>query len=56
MIVEGLTPRRSRQQRRYRSAWHVDHASFGSYSGSALFGRLVGAICAGVVADRVGRK
>lgn len=38
------------------SAWHVEHASFGPVFGIGLFGGLVGAIGAGVVADRFGRK
>jgi AAHS family 4-hydroxybenzoate transporter-like MFS transporter len=38
------------------AAWHVQHSSFGFVFGIGLFGGLVGAVCAGVVADRIGRK
>jgi len=57
MIVDGFdTQAISFAAPGIASAWHVDHASFGFVFGIGLFGGLVGAICAGVVADRFGRK
>jgi AAHS family 4-hydroxybenzoate transporter-like MFS transporter len=38
------------------AAWHVQPASFGLVFGIGLFGGLLGAVCTGVVADRIGRK
>ncbi|MCE7002045.1 MFS transporter [Kibdelosporangium philippinense] len=38
------------------AAWHISPSSFGFVFGIGLFGGLVGAICTGVVADRIGRK
>jgi len=38
------------------AAWHISPSSFGLVFSIGLFGGLVGAICAGVVADRIGRK
>jgi AAHS family 4-hydroxybenzoate transporter-like MFS transporter len=38
------------------AAWHIPASSFGFVFGIGLFGGLVGAICTGVVADRIGRK
>ena len=57
MIVDGFdTQAISFAAPGIAAAWHVEHASFGFVFGIGLFGGLVGAICAGVVADRVGRK
>ena len=36
--------------------WHVPASSFGVVFGAGLFGSLVGALCFGVLADRLGRK
>jgi AAHS family 4-hydroxybenzoate transporter-like MFS transporter len=38
------------------AAWQVPPASFGFVFGIGLFGGLVGALCTGVIADRIGRK
>ncbi|MBO0708879.1 MAG: MFS transporter [Candidatus Dormibacteraeota bacterium] len=38
------------------TSWRVPPASFGLVFGVGLFGGLVGAVCTGVVADRIGRK
>jgi AAHS family 4-hydroxybenzoate transporter-like MFS transporter len=57
MIVDGFdTQAISFAAPGIASAWHVAHASFGFVFGIGLFGGLVGAMCAGVIADRVGRK
>jgi len=36
--------------------WHISPTSFSFVFGIGLFGGLVGAICTGVIADRIGRK
>lgn len=38
------------------ASWHVSPSGFGFVFGIGLFGGLLGAICAGLVADRIGRK
>ncbi|HYS41866.1 MAG TPA: MFS transporter [Pseudonocardiaceae bacterium] len=38
------------------ATWHVPPSGFGFVFGIGLFGGLVGAVCTGVIADRIGRK
>jgi AAHS family 4-hydroxybenzoate transporter-like MFS transporter len=57
MIVDGFdTQAISFAAPAIAADWQVHHASFGFVFGVGLFGGLVGAVCAGVVADRIGRK
>jgi len=57
MIVDGFdTQAISFVAPAIAAAWHVPHSSFGLVFGIGLFGGLVGAVCSGVVADRIGRK
>jgi AAHS family 4-hydroxybenzoate transporter-like MFS transporter len=38
------------------ASWHVAPSGFGFVFGIGLFGGLVGAVCTGVIADRIGRR
>jgi MFS transporter, AAHS family, 4-hydroxybenzoate transporter len=57
MIVDGFdTQAISFAAPAIAATWHVQPSSFGFVFGIGLFGGLVGAVCTGVVADRIGRK
>jgi AAHS family 4-hydroxybenzoate transporter-like MFS transporter len=57
MIVDGFdTQSISFAAPTIAAAWHVQPSAFGLVFGIGLFGGLVGAVCTGVVADRIGRK
>jgi len=57
MIVDGFdTQSISFAAPAIAAAWHVQPSGFGLVFGIGLFGGLVGAVCTGVVADRIGRK
>jgi AAHS family 4-hydroxybenzoate transporter-like MFS transporter len=57
MLLDGFdTQSISFATPRLAAAWHISPSNFGFVFGIGLFGGLVGAVCTGVVADRVGRK
>jgi AAHS family 4-hydroxybenzoate transporter-like MFS transporter len=57
MVVDGFdTQSISFAAPSIAAAWHVQPSGFGFVFGIGLFGGLVGAVCTGVVADRIGRK
>ena len=57
MVLDGFdTQSISFAAPRIAAAWHVSPSGFGFVFGIGLFGGLVGAICTGMIADRIGRK